>query len=55
MRKKIAFLALSLVAAAGASLSTPRAEAACRLICCPNDPSTCIECCRRPCPEIRCP
>ncbi|HEX9940993.1 MAG TPA: hypothetical protein VGG03_03170 [Thermoanaerobaculia bacterium] len=55
MNRKIVLLILALAAAAGASLSTPAAEAACRKICCPNDPTACIECCSRPCPVLRCP
>lgn len=57
MNKKLLMLTLALSAAAAASglFSAPQAEAACKKVCCPNDPTLCIECCNRPCPVLRCP
>lgn len=56
MKKKLLMLTLALGAAAASGLFTAsQAEAACRKVCCPNDPTLCIECCNRPCPVLRCP
>jgi hypothetical protein len=54
MRKRLLFFAFTLVASAAASLSVPRAEAACRRYCCPDAPSRCVTCCIPRC-DLNCP
>lgn len=57
MKKKLLMLALALGAAAAASglFTAPKAEAACKQICCPGDPPKCITCCTPTCPTLVCP
>lgn len=57
MKKRLAAWIVALVAAVGflaGMFATPQpAEAACKLICCPN--GYCVTCCQTPCPTIYCP
>jgi hypothetical protein len=55
MLRKLTLLLLALAAVTGAHLSSPSDASACKRVCCPNDPTLCIECCSRPCPVLRCP
>lgn len=58
MKKKILMLTLALGAAAAASglFTAPRAEAACKQICCWTETGpACVTCCQAPCPTIVCP
>ena len=56
MRKKLATVLLVLAGfagfAAGSLLAPDNAEAACKLICCPD--GHCITCCHSPCPTLYC-
>ncbi|HEY0513562.1 MAG TPA: hypothetical protein VGH73_16755 [Thermoanaerobaculia bacterium] len=54
MRKKLTLLAFALAATAAASLSVPRAEAACPVYCCPGT-TLCSPCCSPRFCERNCP
>ncbi len=55
MRNKLIYLILALAATAASLIPVPKAEAACKKICCPGEPPVCITCCSQPCPTIVCP
>jgi hypothetical protein len=57
MRKKLLLLTTALALAAGAAVSTPKAEAnnGCHLGCCPGSTTICcVSCPGRPC-DLNCP